>query len=154
MKETVFSFALVLTFLLTGISQTSAEMDPRLSSFQQPVFKKSPVFSQPHNSSPDCRQGGEDMASAVVFSSLPFEDSGNTCDNIDDYDFQCPTQSGGPDVVYAFTPSMNLAVTIDLCLSTFDTVIGVFENEMNMIACNDDANYDENDPCGQYTSRL
>ena len=54
------------------------------------------------------RSGGETIADAVPIGSLPFSDTGATCDNVDDYDEACPYGSTSPDVVYAFTPAADM----------------------------------------------
>lgn len=101
----------------------------------------------------DGRQGGETIADAVVIGGIPFEDSGATCDNIDDYDEICPYDgSDSPDVVYAYTPNSDIGVCIDLCLSQYDTKVYVYDQDLNLIDCNDDYYYDE--PCGIYVSYL
>jgi hypothetical protein len=101
---------------------------------------------------PSGREGGEDISSAVVISSLPYNDTGNTCDNIDDYDEACLySGSTSPDVVYSYSPAVDEFITIDLCNSLYDTKVYVYENTAgNLIACNDDG------PCGYsgYQSRL
>jgi hypothetical protein len=91
---------------------------------------------------PDGRDGGETLDDAIVIPGLPFEDTGNTCDNIDDYDETCPYDSMSPEVVYAFTPTEDLTVNIDLCESDYDTKVYLYENEQTIgmpFACNDDA---------------
>jgi len=92
------------------------------------------------------REGGETIADAVVIPSLPFDDTGSTCDNIDDYDEVCPyVGSTSPDVVYVFTPSVDMFVDIQTCNSGYDTKLYVYENAYTPgapYACNDD-----NDAC-------
>ena len=88
---------------------------------------------------PSLLQGGEDVGTAVVISSLPYSDAGTTSGYINDYEGNCGS-SGAPDVVYSFTPTVDYFVTIDLCNSGYDTKVYVFENtENNTIGCNDDA---------------
>jgi hypothetical protein len=87
-----------------------------------------------------------------VIGSLPFNATGFTCNYIDNYDEICPfTGSTSPDVVYRYTPFMNMGVGIDLCPSQYDTKVYVYANVAgNLVACNDDAG------CGitGYQSRL
>jgi hypothetical protein len=89
------------------------------------------------------RVGGEDIASAVAISSLPFNDTGNTCSFADDYDEICPfNATGSADVVYSYTPASDEFITIDLCASSYDTKVYVYENSASPgspYACNDDA---------------
>lgn len=91
----------------------------------------------------DMREGGEDIASALVIGSLPFSDTGATCDNINDYDEVCSfTGSLSPDVVYAYSPTSNETISIDLCDSQYDTKVYVYRDTWtpgNPYACNDDA---------------
>ena len=89
------------------------------------------------------RDGGEDISTAVVIPSLPFNDTGNTCPYLNDYDETCPYSGGtAPDVVYAYTPSGAEMITIDLCSSLYDTKVYVYEDIATPgapYACNDDA---------------
>lgn len=103
---------------------------------------------------PDGREGGETMADAVVIGALPYGDTGNTADNIDDYDAVCPYDgSTSPDVVYSYTPAADEVLFIDLCGSGYDTKLYVMDGSMNLIACNDDFYF--GDPtCGNYTSAI
>jgi hypothetical protein len=95
--------------------------------------------------------GGDNIGDAVVIPGLPFHDTGNTCSFINDYDEVCPyTGSTSPDVVYSFSPAQNVAVTIDLCASSYDTKVYVYRNVYTPgapYACNDDA-------CGEYASQI
>ncbi len=101
---------------------------------------------------PDGRQGGEDMATAFAITALPFDDTGNTTGNVDDYDAECPySGSTSPDVVYSYTPAADEFISVDLCGSGYDTKTYVIDGDMNVIACNDDFYYGDPD-CGSYTS--
>lgn len=92
---------------------------------------------------PDGREGGETVADALPIPGLPFTDTGNTTDNIHDYDEACPyTGSISPDVVYSYSPANDNFLFIDLCDSDYDTKVYVYENAVTPgvpIACNDDA---------------
>ena len=102
---------------------------------------------------PDGREGGEDVATAVTIPGLPFNDTGNTCDNINDYDAVCPyTGSTAPDVVYYFSPATDMLLQADLCLSSYDTKIYVMDGHFNIIACNDDAYFGDPPECYVYSS--
>lgn len=108
---------------------------------------------------PDGREGGEDMATAMSITSLPFADSGNTFDNVDDYDVVCPyTGSTSPDVVYSFTTpdggvyGNDMFLSVDLCGSSYDTKVYIMDGDLNVIECNDDAYFD--DVCGIYVSAI
>ena len=85
------------------------------------------------------RQGGETISEATGIWSLPFSGSGTTNGYADDYDEQCPNASTSPDVVYSFRPTEeNTAITIDLCLSEYDTKVYVYGPNLQLVACNDD----------------
>ena len=99
------------------------------------------------------RQGGDTIFNATVIPALPYSDTGTTSGYFDDYEETCPySGSVAPDVVYAFTPWANMAVDIDLCGSSFDTKLYVYDDGLNLVACNDDFYFGE--PCGLYVSRL
>jgi len=85
----------------------------------------------------DTREGGESYADALVIPSLPYEDTGATCDNVDDIAPSCAS-STAPDVVYAYTPASDEAISIDLCNSGFDTVLEIQDGVGTPVACNDD----------------
>jgi hypothetical protein len=86
------------------------------------------------------RVGGDNVGSAAVIGSLPYYDSGNTCGFINDYDEICPySGSTSPDVVYSYSPAANEAITVDLCDSSYDTKVYIYQNAPGgLIACNDD----------------
>lgn len=99
------------------------------------------------------RQGGDTVADAVPVASLPFTDSGATCGFTDDYDAVCPySGSVAPDVVYVFTPPSDVAVTVDLCGSAYDTKVYILDQAGAVVACNDD--YYADAPCGEYVSYI
>jgi len=91
---------------------------------------------------PEC-QGNDDVASAIDIPGLPYTDAGSTSGCTNDYDEACPfTGSTSPDVVYSYTPVANEAITIDLCNSSYDTKVYVYENAVTAgspYACDDDA---------------
>jgi len=93
---------------------------------------------------PDGREGGETVADALVIPGLPFLDAGNTSDNIHDYDEVCPyTGSTSPDVVYAFSPTVDLDIELSLCSNNneYDTKIYLYQDTVtpgSPWACNDD----------------
>jgi hypothetical protein len=117
---------------------------------QAPV--KSPV-SYPENVPNPVRQGGDTIGSAMVIPSLPFSDSGTTAGYFDDYDEVCPyTNSTSPDVVYRYVAGSTVYVDIDLCDSSFDTKLYVYDAALTLIACNDDFYFAA--PCFVYSSKL
>ncbi|MCK4409821.1 MAG: hypothetical protein KAW67_07030 [Candidatus Eisenbacteria sp.] len=87
------------------------------------------------------RDIGDNMAAPFVIPSLPFNDTGNTCPYLNDYDVACPyPESTAPDVVYAYVATADLVVNVNLCASSYDTKVYIFENvEGDVVCCNDDA---------------
>ena len=87
------------------------------------------------------REVGEDIATAIPITELPFACEGSTCGFLDDYDVACPyPESTSPDVVYSYAATSDLIVDVSLCLSTYDTKIYIFENAAgDIVCCNDDA---------------
>jgi hypothetical protein len=85
--------------------------------------------------------GGDTIGSAVPIGGIPYSDSGNTCAFVHNYNEICPFSSvGAPDVVYSYTPTADIDITIDLCTSLYDTKVYVYENAVgNVVGCNDDA---------------
>ncbi len=110
--------------------------------FAAPLYSPSdPTKPTTHlrtNEAYDSREGGETIEDAIEIE-LPFYDTGMTCDNVDDYDEACPyANSTSPDVVYTFVSSEMTDVKIDLCGSLYDTKVYLYDEFMNLIACNDD----------------
>ncbi len=92
---------------------------------------------------PQPRQGGDTMETAVAIAQLPFSSSGTTTGYADDYDEVCPySGSTSPDVVYAYEtgdmPVFCEYVEIDLYGSTYDTKLYVYDEDLQLVACNDD----------------
>lgn len=85
----------------------------------------------------DGREGGESWGDAVVIGSLPYSDSGATCDNVDDITLPCAS-SAAQDVVYRFTASSTGPVSVSLCGSSYDTGLGVYDANQTNLFCNDD----------------
>ena len=85
------------------------------------------------------RQGGEDIASALVIPGMPFVDTGTTVGYQNDYSESCDglNFSTAPDVVFEYTPSIDELVDIVLCNSSYSTRLWVYEtDETTMVACN------------------
>jgi len=113
--------------------------------------KSAPVVAE-NVPDPD-RQGGDTILDAWVIPAIPYTDIGTTAGYVDDYDEACPyTGSTSPDVVYSFTPAVDLVVNLDLCGSSYDTKIYVYDSALHLVACNDDYYFD--DVCGLYVSKL
>ncbi len=140
----------LLSFILI-VSLVGSATAIDLGSFQKDLKNNNHVGMNP--GTPDGRQGGEDMSTAFIINALPFSDTGNTVNNIDDYDVMCPYGSNSPDVVYSFTPTHDELVRIDLCGSSYDTKVYVMDEFLQVIACNDDY-YFQGDPCGTYVSLI
>jgi hypothetical protein len=102
------------------------------------------------------RTEGDTIEEAWVIGALPFTGNDNTCGFVDDYDEVCPySGSTAPDVVYAFTPSGDMEIDIDLCYSTYDTKVFVYEDYWTPgapYACNDDFHFSA--PCYTYSSKI
>jgi len=80
------------------------------------------------------RQGGDDIASATVISSMPYLDSGTTIGYQDDYqESGVGGSSTAPDVVYSYTPGVNEMVEIDLCESSYLTNLWVYRNSEDTV---------------------
>jgi len=80
--------------------------------------------------------GGETQATATLINSLPYSDSDNTCGHVQDYFASCGANAA-PDLFYRYVPTTTGSSTVSLCGSTYDTVVYVLENGVE-IACNDD----------------
>jgi len=84
------------------------------------------------------RQGGDTIEDAVEIEAHVVL-TGSTVGYTDDYDEICPySGSTSPDVVYRFSPDVNLALDIDLYGSSYDTKVYVYDENMDLVACNDD----------------
>jgi hypothetical protein len=118
------------------LSTTAAAKPDKVEGYRPPQYSYEGVLVQ---------EGGETCEDAYDIGSVPFNSTGYTCDNIDDYEetgvFDCPYSSTSPDVVYSYTPSANEVINIDLYGSSYDTKVFVYENiceSQYLVACNDD----------------
>ena len=127
---------LVLVALVLGFAASASAFTPSTSNVFQPVQKPWNEISRQDG----VRVQGDTVEDPFIITGPYFTDSGNTCNFVNDYDYACPyTGSTSADVVYRYVPTVNTAITIDLCSSTYDTKVYVFENTVdNVIACNDD----------------
>jgi hypothetical protein len=100
------------------------------------------------------RQGGDTIETAFLIPSVPFADTGTTTGYHDDYDETCPFDSTSPEVVYRFISTSPQNVDIDLCGSSYDTKVYVWDADLHHVACNDDYYFDADDECGQFVSKL
>ena len=87
------------------------------------------------------RVTGDTIGDPFTMTGVPFSDTGNTCTFANDYDEICPySGSTSPDVVYEYVCTADIAITVDLCASIYDTKTYVYENdEFTLVGCNDDA---------------
>ncbi len=97
------------------------------------------------------RQGGDTIEEAIPIT-IPGTYVGTTIGYQNNYDEMCPYGSGGPDVVYTYMPDSTINLDFDLCYSTFDTVLYIYDVNLNLIACSDDFHFSS--PCYTYTSKL
>ncbi len=121
---------ILLVICLVGVS-AAADLGN-----QMPTKSNSHVVNDP--GAIDGRNGGETIEEAFPIDSLPYYDTGATCDNIDDYDVMCPYGSMSPDVVYSFLSTITGGMSVDLWGSDYDTKVYVYDSAMNLVACNDD----------------
>jgi hypothetical protein len=123
-------------------------------------YVEKPISNEPYDPSkyPAPDQGGETVATALVINPAvnPYTDAGTTSGYINDYDEACTyTGSTSPDVCYSYTPTANVGLDIDLCASSYDTKVYVYQNAVtpgSPYACNDDYYFAA--PCYTYSSAI
>ena len=84
-------------------------------------------------------QGGENIATAAVISSMPFTGTGTTTGYQDDYQESCEGETNWtlPDVVYSYTPTQPELVDLISCTSSYFTRLWVYRtNADTLVACN------------------
>ena len=83
----------------------------------------------------DHEQPGDIIDSAIVIESVPAELFGSTEMYVDNYDEECEYDEGSesPEVDYAYTATQDLVLDLDLCFSSYDTKLYVYENEIELI---------------------
>jgi fibronectin type 3 domain-containing protein len=82
---------------------------------------------------------GETIEEAIFITSIPFDDTQNTNNFVNDYDEECPyTGSLSPDVVYAWIAETG-EYHIDICDSDYDTKLYIYDDTQNLIDCIDDS---------------
>ncbi len=138
--------AIVVSVLCLGFASAAAGLD-----FGNHAPVKAPATYALTVPAPG-RQGGDTIETATVIPALPYVDMGSTIGYHDDYEEICPAWAIAPDVVYRYTAVGTVAVDIDLCGSNYDTKVFVYDDQMHLIACNDDFYFGP--PCGMYVSKL
>ncbi|HVP12989.1 MAG TPA: hypothetical protein VMV94_17575 [Phycisphaerae bacterium] len=93
---------------------------------------------QAHNMVP---QPVSDSCSGAI-TACPGTYSGSTAGKTVDGSASCGTSSSTPDVWYKYTPASSGSLTLDLCASSYDTVVSVHTGcpgtSSNQVGCNDD----------------
>ncbi len=88
------------------------------------------------------RQGGDTIEQATIIPGLPFHATGSTVGFENDYEEECPWSGGtAADVVYVYSPSVDVTIDISSCGPLYDTKLYVYEDEFTPgapLACNDD----------------
>jgi hypothetical protein len=141
-----------ILFILTTLLCLAAS--PVLAGHPGASLPPKPVTAVQPPPANDARVGGDTVASAVPIPELPFSDTGSTAGFNDDYDEICPYDApGSPDVVYSLELVESVSLTVDLCGSSYDTKVYLYDEALQLITCNDDYYFDE-DPCGLYVSKI
>jgi len=82
-------------------------------------------------------QGGDTILEAVVIE-IPGTFTGTTAGYNNNYDEVCPYDgSTAPEVVYSVTPAADAQVDLDLCFSDYDTKLYVYDENLNLVGCNE-----------------
>jgi hypothetical protein len=118
---------------VAGISTIALAASPPVDGAARQAGKDLPV----HVPGGGSDGGGETIATATVIAALPFSDSDNTCGHVQDYVASCGANAA-PDLFYRYTPASNATASLCLCGSSYDTILYVLENGVE-IACNDDS---------------
>ncbi|MCK4660445.1 MAG: hypothetical protein KAV82_13065 [Phycisphaerae bacterium] len=152
MGVTAQGFPIWHSSVVTGHTEAPpGELSAGLASWTAPAdFNTTPTKAMsaktPQTRQSGTRQGGEICETATEFYELPYMDTGTTDGYYDDYEemdgMGCPYDSNSPDVVYSYTPPVDIEVTIDLCNSQYDTKVFVYEDictSGTAIACDDDS---------------
>jgi hypothetical protein len=125
---------LLAILLMLGMATVASAVDWNIANHPQPIDKDSYVG----DNMGDTREGGETFGSAVAIGSLPYSDTGATCDNADDITLPCAA-SAAPEVVYSYVAAAGVsAINVSLCGSGYDCALGIYDMNQINIACNDD----------------
>jgi len=119
---------------LAVLAQSAVALDLGNRATTKPARMAAPPPTDPER----IRQGGDTILDAILIS-VPAATSGSTAGFTDDYDEVCPYQgSTSPDVVYLLQPAADLVVKVDMFGSSYDTKIYVYDESLELVACNDD----------------
>jgi len=129
-------FALILTLALLLAAAPHAAAAPDLPGHRTPA-KPAGIATPPPPDPAVIRQGGDTLADAIAIP-LMYSTTGTTAGYTDDHDEACPWSSTSPDVVYTFGNGVETTVSIDMYYSSYDTKIYVYDEDLNLVACNDD----------------
>jgi hypothetical protein len=126
-----------------------------------PLGFKAPGYPSYPKASPDLvrapnslDEGGETCETAVEITAIPYTDTGNTSDNVNNYNPPFAF-NGGRDVVYRYTPAVDMCLDMSLCASYYDTRLYVYQTACNGVPyrINDDGCLGPNYP-GPFVSHL
>ena len=121
----------LMLVLISGATATDIDTGHRMPA-------KAPAASIPNIPSA-VRQGGDTIADAILISGVPYHGTGTTSGYTNDYDEACPyADSTAPDVVYSFLLPDDAALDIDMLGSVYDTKIYLYDEALELVACNDD----------------
>jgi hypothetical protein len=161
-SKTIVTVQPELTTTNVGSASTTGDEQPVYNAMKTTGagYVEKPVSNKLYDPSkyPVPDQGGETVATALVVdpASLPYTDAGTTLGYVNDYDEACTyTGSLSPDVCYSYSPTVDEALDIDLCYSSYDTKVYVYENAVTPgapYACNDDYYFAA--PCYVYSSAI
>jgi hypothetical protein len=118
---------------LVGLSGIAVALDGVLSDHPRQIDKIGYIG----DGRGDAREGGETMADAIPIETLPFSDTGATCDNRNDAGLSCAGGAASADVFYVLSPTRDMVIDASLCGSAYDTALGIYEDGIE-IACSDD----------------
>ena len=125
---------LIALILAVAVAAQVSAFDLGAAAPDKPVSHHQPPPPDPEV----IRQGGDTILDAT-FVTLPVVNmTGTTAGYNNDYDEQCPFGSPSPDVVYTFVPDVTVTIHLDLYGSTYDTKIYVYDENLNLVGCNDD----------------
>ncbi len=138
---------LLLLLILLALTAPAHAFDLGNRAPYKPVDNS--VYTQPTEPP---RQAGNTIEEAIPIT-FPGTWTGTTVGYTNNYDEVCPySGSTAPDVVYAVIPAEDFLVSIDFCYSYYDTKVYVYDEALNLVACNDDFYFGP--PCFVYSSRL